>query len=83
MMRVVPVATNHTELISGDLTVFCSYSTPVAYYDQSIDVVYKTTEKFSATTTRHLKKWLESFYGTSVVDISQENLDSVVSKITS
>ena len=58
-MKISNVGSNMTELStnSGAVILF-SYSTPVAAMLPSGQYV-KTDKKYSATTTRHVNKWLQ------------------------
>lgn len=63
-MNLKPLASNMTELelshpIVGGLPikVLFSYSTPVAYSD-SVGLCYRTSKRWSNTTTRHINQWL-------------------------
>jgi hypothetical protein len=64
-MRLNNISNNETEVIFNErlvddskrATFFFSYGTPVA---AKVGVkYYKTEEKFSKTTSRHINKWLE------------------------
>jgi len=56
-MKIKSIGSNMTEMQRDDGTVVLfSYETPVAAeFDYKL---YKTNVKFSATTTRHINKWL-------------------------
>ncbi len=56
-MKLRPLAKNMTELDTGYALVLFSYSTPVA---ARIDGQYfRTSEKWSTTTSKHIHRWLE------------------------
>lgn len=56
-MKLKPIASNMTEVKVGDVTALFSYQTPVAA--QTEDGFYcRTEKKWSATTSRHISKWL-------------------------
>jgi hypothetical protein len=56
IMRIKPIASNMTELLLNDGTqVLFSYETPVASWKDG--QFYKTSHKWSNTTTRHINKW--------------------------
>lgn len=57
-MKLNPIGSNMTEIESGDYTVLFSYQTPVAYHKAG-EGFAKTNKHWSATTTRHINKWLE------------------------
>ncbi len=60
-MKLIPIGPNQTELsflASGkSANLFFSYQTPVAAMIDGI--CYKTDKKWSATTSRHITKWLD------------------------
>jgi len=57
-MKLKPIANNQTELhINGNIFFF-SYETPVAA--RIGGEYFKTDEKFSVTTSRHINKWVEN-----------------------
>ena len=64
-MRINPIATNQTEVHFNERLVdsskravfFFSYGTPVAAKVGT--TYYKTEEKLSRTTSRHVNQWLE------------------------
>jgi len=55
-MKIKTIASNLTELQINGMTFAFSYSTPVAGWDD--DGAFKTDTKFSATTSKHIKKYL-------------------------
>ncbi len=56
-MNLTPLASNMTEIDLGNGNkVLFSYRTPVAYIEGV--TAYRTEYKWSATTTRHINKWL-------------------------
>ena len=61
-MNLTPLAANMTEVkMTGGLTVLFSYKTAVAcLWTNGNDAykAFKTEKKWSATTTRHINKWL-------------------------
>lgn len=56
-MNLKPIASNMTEVEVNGYRVLFSYQTPVAVMD-SLHQFFKTSKKWSATTTRHINKWL-------------------------
>jgi hypothetical protein len=57
-MRIKPIASNMTELVLNDGTqVLFSYETPVAC--KLNHNYYRTSYKWSKTTSRHINKWLD------------------------
>ena len=62
-MRIRPIAPNQTELtIDGIGRIFFSYQTPVAAWIDSEATYYKTSKKWSVTTSKHINKWLGGAY---------------------
>jgi hypothetical protein len=65
-MKIKTIASNLTELQINDMNIAFSYSTPVAGWDDQ--GAFKTDKKFSATTSKHIKKYLgEAFDNARVV----------------
>jgi hypothetical protein len=56
-MRIKHIAANMTqlELQNGSVYVLFSYETPVASFQDG--KYYKTSQKWSKTTSRHINKW--------------------------
>ena len=61
-MKLKRISANETEIkFNEETTVFFSYDTPVA---AKVGVrYYRTKEKHSQTTTKHLNRWLEDEKG--------------------
>ena len=73
-MRLKPIGSNQTELVKTDGTVlFFSYETPVAGFDK--DGHFRTEEKFSVTTTKHINRWL---FGMNYRTVSQAYIKSLL-----
>lgn len=51
--------TNRTEIQFPNLSIFLSYSTPVAIHDLILRKVWVTETKYSNTTSRHINKWID------------------------
>jgi len=69
------IAPNMSELDVGNYLVLFSYSTPVAYLDKSSGQYFKTDERFSNTTSRHISKWLA---GNPADTVPQSEIESLV-----
>ncbi len=69
------------ELFYG-MRVLVSYETPVAMYTpyEPQEGLYRTSKKWSATTTRHINKWLAQFEHRkiSVGEMPQEYFDNLL-----
>lgn len=75
-MNLKQVGSNMTELDLGNKVILFSYSTPVA----STDGIryWKTEKKWSATTTRHINKWVN---GAIVTSMPQEYFDNLIKEV--
>ena len=73
-MELIPLGSNQTQinLANGDSDFF-SYRTPVACLTANGN--YRTSKKWSVTTTRHINKWLD---GVLAKEQPQEYFDSMV-----
>ena len=56
-MQLKPIASNMTQLDLNGYQILFSYQTPVACL--SDNGYYRTSTKWSTTTTRHINKWLD------------------------
>ena len=57
-MKIKTLASNMTLLVlSNGAEILFSYETPVAGHDET-GIAFRTTEKYSATTTKHINKYL-------------------------
>ena len=72
-MKLKQVGSNMTELHLGETKVLFSYETPVAAHVNGCFV--RTEEKFSATTTRHINKWLN---GADAKTVSQSFIEGLL-----
>jgi len=72
-MKLKQIAANVTELTINDTSVMFSYETPVAGWND--DGAFRTDEKFSVTTTKHINKYLA---GASANIVPQKWIESIV-----
>lgn len=75
-MKLKPIASNMTEIITDgkvDAVLF-SYRTPVACHIDG-QGYFRTSHKWSATTTKHINKWLRGF---TAEEKPQEFFDSLL-----
>ena len=73
-MQLKPIASNMTQLdLNNGYQVLFSYQTPVACL--SDNGYYRTSKKWSVTTSRHINKWLD---GVLAKEQPQEFFDSLV-----
>jgi len=68
-----------TEAIHGTATVLYSYETPVAVHMEGIGY-FKTSKKWSTTTSKHINKWLESHGASGATLISQDEIEKLARK---
>jgi hypothetical protein len=77
-MKLRPIASNMTELeMDSGNTVFFSYKTPVACHIQGKGF-FRTDKKWSATTTKHINKWLALHGADNAELIAQKALDDIM-----
>ena len=67
-----------TEVRYGLYIILVSYETPVAYIDAATSTAYKTKKWHSATTTRHINKFLDSYGFIDAVEEEQEEIDRLI-----
>lgn len=73
-LHLTQLASNMTEVRYGDNYVLFSYQTPVAYSNK-VGEVFKTNKKWSATTSKHLTKWINN---RSFTLVDQSVIDNLV-----
>lgn len=73
------IASNMTEAIHGTATILYSYQTPVAVHVEGIGY-FRTAEKFSVTTSKHINKWLESHGARGATVVPQEEIVKLAKK---
>jgi len=81
-MKLTPIKANMTEVEVNGKTVLFSYETPVAIIegtnpDGSI-AYYKTSKKWSATTTRHINQWFKRYPDYTIKEVDQSYLDNII-----
>jgi len=52
------IGSNQTEVERGHLTILVSYQTPVAVWDRKEKIYFRTSEKYSRTTSKHINRWI-------------------------
>ncbi len=79
-MKLNPIGSNMTEIRLSTKTILFSYKTPVAMYDSDNVTWYKTNKYWSATTSRHINKWLKQWGGVNIVprEMDQAFFDAMV-----
>lgn len=81
-MKLSPIASNMTEIEIGNKTILFSYKTPVAFHEAGVGYA-KTNKHWSATTSRHISKWLklngyDKERGDGLREVPQETLDAMI-----
>jgi hypothetical protein len=74
-MQLQHIGSNMTEVTTDTLRVLFSYSTPVAAYSLTAGQFYKTSRKWSVTTTKHINKWLD---GAGALEQPQEFFEALL-----
>ena len=74
-MKLKPIASNMTELDTEKAAILFSYSTPVACCMKDGTGFYRTSKKWSVTTTRHINKWLN---GAAAQERDQAFFDALI-----
>ena len=73
-MKIKNLASNMTLLVlSNGAEILFSYETPVAGHDET-GIAFRTTEKYSATTTKHINKYLRDSHSHVVEEYSEEHI---------
>jgi|TARA_R110001599_G_scaffold67641_1_gene190889 hypothetical protein len=73
-MKLKQIGSNQTELDLGFAQVFFSYETPVAARLADGSLV-RTDQWYSATTSKHINKWLQ---GCDALTVSQYRIDCLL-----
>ena len=59
-MKLEHIASNMTQVRSDNgYIILFSYNTPVAYIDTETLMCWRSTQKYSKTTSNHIRKWGE------------------------
>ena len=74
-MKLNNLGNNMVEVDTEKFTVLVSYSTPVACKSKTDNKAFKTSRKWSVTTSKHVSKWLN---GIEAETIEQGFFDSLV-----
>lgn len=74
-MNIKPIGSDQTELHLQDYVILFSYETPVAYLHRGSGKYYRTSKKWSRTTSKHINQWLG---GVSAEEVGQDNLDQLI-----
>lgn len=74
-MKLKPLASNMTELVTNKAVILFSYSTPVAACMEDGSGFIRTSKRWSVTTSKHINKWLD---GAKAREVEQSELDALV-----
>ncbi len=85
-MNLIPISANNNELsLAGGLTLLFSYRTPVACVwtnGNGNRVLFRTSKKWSATTTRHINRWVKGWtLSEAVIEKPQEYFDNLIMEV--
>lgn len=69
---------NFAVIETENFVILQSYETKVAYFDKRNGRHYRTNHKWSATTTKHINRWLESRKVFKTIPVDQFVLDSLI-----
>lgn len=74
-MKLTKLGANCTQVhVSSGLLVLYSYDTPVAIKDLKNNIDYKTSKKWSATTSRHINKWCSP----DAISLDQRHIEMII-----
>ena len=77
-MKIKNLDSNMTLLVlSNGAEILFSYETPVAGHDLD-GIAFRTTEKYSVTTTKHINKYLRDSHSHIVEENSEEHIRSML-----
>lgn len=77
-MKLKVIGSNQTEVETAHgVTVFFSYNTPVAAFIPGQGFI-RTAKQWSATTSKHITKWVYSQKAAAVRTVDQSELDSLI-----
>lgn len=74
LKRINKTAATEVNTGNGLITLY-SYSTPVAVYHSATYTHFKTSKRWSVTTSKHINKWLD---GKRAIEISQDDLERMI-----
>ncbi len=81
-MKLNPIKSNMTEIETNNKVILFSYETPVAAIFTGTDEVWKTSKKWSNTTTRHINTWLkENGKESLAMEVDQQYLDNLLNEV--
>jgi hypothetical protein len=77
-MKIKKIGSNRTEVETNNKLILISYETPVAVLIRGKGF-FRTSKKWSATTTQHINQWIHSqLVGVPVSERPQEFFDNLL-----
>ena len=76
-MKLCEIGPNQIVMIERGNCILCSYNIPVAAHVPSIGY-FRTTKKFSKTTTKHINNWLRDV---TAINVTQDSIKSLAKDI--
>jgi hypothetical protein len=74
-MKLKTIGSNQTEVIRGNVTLFYSYSTPVAAFVPGRGALVTST-KYSRTTSKHITQCVAR-WGATRTEVTQAEIDAL------
>lgn len=79
-MHIKPLGSNQTLLITNHgYEILYSYETAVAGYNPTLGLHFRTTKRYSNTTTKHINKYLA---GRNAIALSPEDIEQMGTNIS-
>jgi hypothetical protein len=75
-MKLTNIEPNQTQIVTNTSTVLFSYSTPVAACVNGR--AYRTSQKWSTTTSKHINSWLKGLGGMIATEKPQSFFDNLI-----
>lgn len=75
-MNLKKLGPNETQINQNGYLILYSYNTPVAVHHCADGQEWKTSKKWSATTSKHINKWCKA----DAVAVTQEQLELIIAK---
>lgn len=73
-MDLKKLGNNETQVSQNGYLVLYSYSTPVAVRHLASNQEWKTSKKWSSTTSKHINKWCSH----NAVSVTQQTLEAII-----
>jgi len=73
-MELKKLGNNETQVNQNGYLVLYSYHTPVAIHHLASGQEWRTSKKWSATTSKHINKWVSD----KAIAVTQETLEAII-----